>query len=356
MGVTFRSGSYVRFVRLGGRTIKDGEAAVIWNSQGISRLVVGPQRVTLWYSTVRFLDRCKAEAHEYLKLRYRDGRVEHIHGPISMYINPALHDAVEVKQGVQLGTKDDCITVFSGTTVAKSTEGPVEGPSEDNKLQTTTTSKRRVVYGPRVHFPAPGEVVHTFQWKSPSPDVGKAQLVDSEKMSFQVLSTSKTFFWNTKLLLLSSDAHHVPVELSISYQIASVEKCAQAQDPFQALEPALLHDANRCSLTEASIRTSDLTKASFPSFCEAMNNVGFRLMNIQVLASKESIESKMAADKLAKKEAERTMDERIQETKTVHDQKLEYLKGLQDLGVDLTKVLVASAGKVDFEVDGSQQA
>ena len=103
----------MRFVRLGGRTIKDGEAAMIWNSQGISRLAVGPQRVMLWYSTVRFLDRYKAEAHEYLKLHYRDGRVEYLHGPISMYINPAVHDKIEVKEGILLETKDDCIVQFS---------------------------------------------------------------------------------------------------------------------------------------------------------------------------------------------------------------------------------------------------
>lgn len=346
MGVTFRSGNYVRFVRLGGRTIKDGEAAMIWNSQGISRLVVGPQRVTLWYSTVRFLDRYKAEAHQYLKLRYRDGRVEHLHGPISMYINPAVHDAIEVKKGVQLETKDDCIVLFSRSEASKD--------SSKDKLQ---ASERQYVYGPRVHFPVHGEVVHTFQWKTPSHDVSKPLGVDDEdkRVTFQVLSTSKTFFWKTKMTMLSLDSRHVPVELCISYQIASIEKCVQSQDPFQSLEPALLHDGNRCGLTEAGIRKSELSEASFPSFCDAMAKVGFRLLKIQVLGTKESIESRKVADKLAKKESERTVDQLVQETKTANTHRLEYLKGLQDLGVDLTQVLVASAGQVSFEVDGSQQ-
>lgn len=234
--------------------------------------------------------------------------------------------------------------MFSGTGTSKeSSEDKLEAP------------ELRFVYGPRMFFPAIGEVVHTFYWKVPSPLVDQT-LVNDERAPFQVLSTSRTFFWKTNVILLSSDSHYVPVKLSITYQIASVEKCVQAQDPFHSLEPALLHDANRCSLTEASIRKSDLSASSFPSFCEAMTNVGFRLLNIQVLGTMESIESKMAAENLAQKETERTMDQLVQETKTVNSQKLEFLKGLQDLGVDLTQVLVASVGKVHFDVERCARA
>ena len=35
MGITFRSGGYIKHVRFGGRTIKDGEAAAIWNRNGM---------------------------------------------------------------------------------------------------------------------------------------------------------------------------------------------------------------------------------------------------------------------------------------------------------------------------------
>ena len=85
-------------MHLGGRTIKVGEAAVIWNNQGVARQVIGPQRVTLWYSTIHFLTRYKAESYSYPKVRHRDGRVDHIHGLVSMHSNPAVHDAIQIME------------------------------------------------------------------------------------------------------------------------------------------------------------------------------------------------------------------------------------------------------------------
>jgi hypothetical protein len=42
MGLTFRSGTYRRHVNVGKRTIKDGEAALIWSRNGVAREIKGP--------------------------------------------------------------------------------------------------------------------------------------------------------------------------------------------------------------------------------------------------------------------------------------------------------------------------
>mmetsp|Transcript_5152 Transcript_5152/g.9877 ORF Transcript_5152/g.9877 Transcript_5152/m.9877 type:complete len:209 (+) Transcript_5152:3-629(+) len=200
-----------------------------------------------------------------------------------------------------------------------------------------------MIHGPRVYFPSVGETVHSFQWKEPSSNLQK--IADYQHgPSFQVLSIKACRFWNTKVTLQTDDLHHVPIVLAISYEIVSVEKTLEAQDPFQLLEPALLHDAHHFSLSEACIRSQVIGPSHFPTFCQALTSVGFRLVKIQVVGVQESSES--TAERQAQREAAGNV--RVQEAETVNAKKLEYLKGLQELGVDITKVLVASAGKVDF--------
>ena len=59
---TFRHGDYYAHVRCGKRTVKEGECAAIWDMSGKRKIILGPQRVRLWFSHVRFLDRHVAEA------------------------------------------------------------------------------------------------------------------------------------------------------------------------------------------------------------------------------------------------------------------------------------------------------
>ena len=85
MGVTFRFGTHPKFVYFGGRTVKDGEAIAIWNREGKHKQIIGPRRVQLFCSTIRFLSFHKAESHQYLCISRRNGRVDHIKGPATIY-------------------------------------------------------------------------------------------------------------------------------------------------------------------------------------------------------------------------------------------------------------------------------
>ena len=58
---TFRDGSYYRSVWMGKRTVKEGECAAIWDMSGERKKIEGPQRVRLWFSHVRFLDKHTAD-------------------------------------------------------------------------------------------------------------------------------------------------------------------------------------------------------------------------------------------------------------------------------------------------------
>jgi hypothetical protein len=91
------------------------EACVIWNRLGRHRQVIGPQLVRLFYryvrcfswytvlttnrvaSSIRFLTRFTARPDEYVLISHKDGRIEHVRGPVTMFLNPVHHDGMEVR-------------------------------------------------------------------------------------------------------------------------------------------------------------------------------------------------------------------------------------------------------------------
>ena len=84
----FRAGEYYAHVLVGKRTVKEGECAAVWLASGKRKIVPGPERIRLWWSHVRFLDRHVADQNQYLKVQYRDGRKEHRRGPLALFFDP----------------------------------------------------------------------------------------------------------------------------------------------------------------------------------------------------------------------------------------------------------------------------
>ena len=239
MGLTFRDGNYIRFVRLGGRTIKDGEAAAIWSRDGVHTQIVGPKRVILLYSTIRFLTRFKAEAHQYLEIKHRDGKVEHLPGPISMYHNPTWHDAINVRNGIHLTSSNETIMV-SSTPIRERQN--VRGDGKDSHEETSMVVSRgrheiRFVNGPTIFLPAANERVCKFTWTVPSLDINKACTE-----TFSVIQLNMRKLWNVQVPLITSDFVKFRVTLAIAYKLVSVSKCTTVVDPVASLTSALMAD------------------------------------------------------------------------------------------------------------------
>ncbi|GFH55968.1 hypothetical protein CTEN210_12444 [Chaetoceros tenuissimus] len=121
--------------------------------------VIGPKRVRLFFSTIRFLTRFKAESNQYLVVKHRDGRVEHIKGPTAMYCNPSRHDEILVKDCIHLHSKSDLILVHN------SGLNPEHKSSDLHESSTyEPASNSSIVQGPTMFTPSPYEHVHDFHW------------------------------------------------------------------------------------------------------------------------------------------------------------------------------------------------
>mmetsp|Transcript_7580 Transcript_7580/g.9908 ORF Transcript_7580/g.9908 Transcript_7580/m.9908 type:complete len:408 (+) Transcript_7580:121-1344(+) len=257
MGVTFRSGDYVQFVKFGHRTIKDGEAAAVWNNQGEQTEIIGPRRVTLWFSTIRFLYHHQASRGQYLKVEYRNGTTEHVLGPIAKYLNPTYHSSIQVLDGYNLATEDECLVMFG---------------SESNSKKVLPEASRRVLYGPQFVIPSVQESVHTFEWGG---DQGLTT-------AFQILKTNKIELWKKQLALKTTEGPLVDVNLAISYRVETVDKCLDIADPIAHIHTALLCDANCGDISLAEVSNLASQVSTYKTFNEAMRTCGFRILDIHL--------------------------------------------------------------------------
>jgi hypothetical protein len=294
MGVTFRSGGYTKHVRFGGRTIKDGEAAAIWNAQGIHTQIIGPKRVWLMNSTIRFLTRHKAESHQYIVVSHVDGRVEHIVGPAVLYHNPAHHDEVKVVNGYRLSSKSECIVAFtnqvpipndsreqeqdttsemktSPTTSSSSSSSSINLIQELNpKSSSNTVVKKRIIYGPTLFIPQPNEYVHRFTWSNyDSSSFNSDNNNTSIDINFHILQT-QGMTTSFPITVPTNDGYSFDIKLNLSFSISSLDKllllCTTnknantttgiSNDPIKALYDSLLYDSQ--TVIGQSISSKDL--------------------------------------------------------------------------------------------------
>jgi hypothetical protein len=125
-------------------TIPEGQRALMTSRDGSARIVVGPARVWVVGKRFQWLDHYVAHPGEFLVVQFRDGRQDHIPGPTEVWFDPRVHQQITRQDALQLAAKE-AVIVYSR---------PADGQAVS----------RRIVYGPTLFVPAPGEWLHTFSW------------------------------------------------------------------------------------------------------------------------------------------------------------------------------------------------
>lgn len=125
-------------------TVEEGQRALMIHKDGRMEVIVGPKRVLSWGKRFERMRHFVAHPGDFLVVRYRDGRQEHITGPADVWFDPRIHEGVTRQEALQLAAKE-AVVVYSR--------------AAENQPIT-----RRLVYGPTLFVPAPGEWLHTFAW------------------------------------------------------------------------------------------------------------------------------------------------------------------------------------------------
>src|SRR5262245_1175697 len=130
------------------QTIRRGERVAVWSPRGEVRFVDGPRQLLLFRDRVERLRRYSAEAHQYLAVRFLDGRVEHLRGPVDLWFDPVEHASITIQDSIPIDA-DEVLVVY--------------------QRQKDEMVARRVLKGPAQYVPQADEWLHEFCWHGADP-------------------------------------------------------------------------------------------------------------------------------------------------------------------------------------------
>jgi len=276
MGIEFRTGRYLRRVRIGKRTIKEGEAAVIWDNRGRCKEIVGPALKRMWYSTIRFLDVHIAKPGQYIVIQRKDGVIEHLIGPATVFENPVKHIGVKVLDGHELATAQDCLVVATRRAQSVVTKSLDTAGVPDDFLD------RRVVRGPMQFVPQVNETVQQMKWLD-WVDQTLGERGTSKVRTFSVIDT-RPFRINVRTGLTTAEGLTYIVRLNIGARIVDVDTAIDTADPIGAMWQALLADFARigASMSSDGINGAELGAMQLSALRNTATAVGIAIVDVQV--------------------------------------------------------------------------
>eukprot|EP00928_Gymnodinium_smaydae_P037377 TRINITY_DN25957_c0_g2_i1.p1 TRINITY_DN25957_c0_g2~~TRINITY_DN25957_c0_g2_i1.p1 ORF type:complete len:433 (-),score=89.21 TRINITY_DN25957_c0_g2_i1:251-1492(-) len=389
MGVDFRGKGYVRRVRFGKRTIKEGEAVAVWDSYGTHRQVNGPALLRLWWSTIRFLDRHVAGKDEYLRILHMDGTVEHTKGPATLFENPVYHRKVTVEQAIKLKDASQHVVVYreKGTQSGAASSSSAPERSSPSAFE----AAQLILSGPLVFIPLPTDSVHVFTWGDCAKDVGPKRHCGFVQQGAHVLDTEYKLTRSVRCDIKGADGYGATATVLVQICLAGVKEVLVVADPLAECDAhvrAALADA------AANLRFHDASKPLAPTlravvsnrvFVERLqaalaNNAACRMLSVSLgdmtpapdLVQVMSHEDELAAQRVVEKKADAALEaaqarqERehaLESAKQRHALELQaereaaesrrakaeaaqaiaFLKELKAVGADVTKYLEAQA-------------
>ncbi|MCI0459182.1 MAG: hypothetical protein L0Z62_19675 [Gemmataceae bacterium] len=201
--------------------VEEGQRVLVRHSNGTLEVVIGPKRIWRGRKTFAPLRHYVAHPGKFLVVRYRDGREEHLTGPAEMWLDPREHFQVTVEDALQLSAKE-AVVVYSGQ------EGGVT---------------RRIVYGPALFVPRPGEWLHTFSWHA-SQGGSRGVAKEPNKLVFQKLWLMPDQMYHDVPDVRTADDAVLTVRLMIFFELADIERMLDAtHDPIGDFVNAATSDA-----------------------------------------------------------------------------------------------------------------
>lgn len=193
-------------------TVEEGQRALMIRKDGRMEVIVGPKRV--WRGSSRFERMRHFVAHpgEFLIVRFRDGRQEHLPGPADLWFDPRVHEQVTRQDALQLAAKE-AVIVYSRPAVGE-------------------TIARRIVYGPTLFVPAPGEWLHTFAWHgSEGGSVGNRKV--AKGLVFQKLWLMPDQMYHDVTDVRTADDAVLTIKLMVFFELLDIDRMLEAtHDPI----------------------------------------------------------------------------------------------------------------------------
>ena len=337
MGVTFRGSGYVRRVRFGKRTVKDGEMLMVWDIRGRLTRIKGPALVRLFMSTIRFCTKYTALPNQYLEVHCANGELKRIPGPASMFEDHLLHKNVFVKDAISV-PQGGCIIVYE------------QGGLKESSIM------QKVVNGPCRFVPSnKQQITRAPLWEGDAPNI-----VPLKSKAQTVLVKDIT----------TSDNEKMTIEILVTFRVKNVlQFCATVTSPaaevYNAVRTDLIRIFSTKTYDEAILHVSELSSvSSFPALSERAGEIGMVIESascnsFKVDDAKQAKQAKVYQMEAMQKEKDFNLNkelersarkmrladiehaELIKREKEKRAMELDFIKQLAEYGCNITQYLIA---------------
>jgi len=287
------------------KTIREGQALIVWKRDGTHSIEVGPKTVYAPFTETSHLEQVIAKEGEYLVIEYRNGTTKHLLGPVDRWVDPIKMVKVNTRKTIDIGPKE-ALAVFHDVDgqidyrlivgpnnfmpaptewhekvkKAKASEGeylvlehkdgrtehklgPCELWIELNKFDNVSTLKaidldaheaivvyndnggevtHKVVKGPAVYVPQPTEWLHHFSWHGDDGTGKKAP----HSLNFQKLRVIPDQMYFDVDGVRTADEALITVKLMVFFGLADIETMLQqTHDPISDFINAVTADVIR---------------------------------------------------------------------------------------------------------------
>jgi len=183
--------------------VEEGQRALMVARDGRMQVIVGPQRVWRGRNVFRPMKHFVAHPAEFLIVRFRDGRQQHIPGPAEVWFDPRVHLAISREDALQVAARE-AVVVYSRA-----------GENEP--------VSRRIVNGPTLFNPAPGEWLHTFTWHGADGGSEGAKKV-AKGLIFQKLWLMPDQMYHDVTDVRTADDAVLTIRLMIFFELLDIER------------------------------------------------------------------------------------------------------------------------------------
>jgi hypothetical protein len=195
---TARGGSGVFY-----QVVEEGQRVLLRRPDGTMTVVVGPKRLWKWRNHFTPMSHYVAHPGEFLVIRHRDGQQEHRAGPADVWFDPRIHHSITRQDGLQIAARE-AVVVYS-------------------RASDTGSISRRIVYGPNLFIPQPGEWLHTFSWHS-SHGGHKGAVKEPNALVFQKLWLMPDQMYHDVADVRTADDAVLTVRLMIFFELTDIER------------------------------------------------------------------------------------------------------------------------------------
>lgn len=246
-------------------TVDEGQRVLMIKRNGEMTELIGPTRV--WRLGRRFTPLKHFVAHpgEYLTIRFLDGRQEHVTGPADVWFDPRIHYFIDREDALKISAKE-AVVVYS----------------RDAKAGETA---RRIVYGPVLFVPEPGEWLHTFSWHASKEGPRGVEKVPNG-LVFQKLWLMPDQMYHDVRDVRTADDAVLTIRLMIFFELVDIDRMLDAtHDPIgdfvnaataDVVEFTGRHDFE--SFKRNTDRLNDLE--TYQQLCRRAAQCGYRINNV----------------------------------------------------------------------------